>query len=160
MFGCENYRVEIDTEIEPKIHVIGSGEDAYVILEYDLASAIHVVDSLEDLTPVDIFYFTERQNDEMKINLRVISGEMNYTTYGYYYIFSGNEYKGSKKPNYEMLVAFRDQISGFKWKIYDGDYYDEPIPDSEIKRDDDVKEEIEENEPSPKPEKKEGLKEL
>lgn len=61
LIGCENYRCELETDINPTIHILGQGEETKIIMEYQLGP-IDVVDPLEDVDEVDAFFFLERKD--------------------------------------------------------------------------------------------------
>jgi len=161
MVGCEKYRCEINKEINPEINVVGSGVDAYVILEYDLTPSIHVVDALENLESVDIYYFSGKNGKAENINLFIKQGQINLKSDGCYYNFEGTEYKGSKCPSLKTLINNRTDIPEFRWTLYDGDRYD-GILDSELQaKHDDLQKEGDTPKKSPdKPEEKKEMNKL
>lgn len=161
MVGCEKYRCEINKEINPEINVVGSGGDGYVILEYDLTPSIHVVDALENLEAVDIYYFSGKNGKVENINLFIKQGQINLKSDGCYYNFEGTEYKGSKCPSLKTLIDNRTDIPEFRWTLYDGEKYKGGITDAELEKDQElVKDDSVPKQPPEKQSEKKGLNKL
>lgn len=116
--GCENYKYHLETEIDGKIHLIGNGPEAKVIIEYNLGP-FYIVDSIPYLDEVDIFYFSKLPKE---CKFEIVSEKTNWklSADGIYYIYNGAKYKGSKFISVEDAWNNRKSLPGLYWKMIDG----------------------------------------
>lgn len=135
LIGCSiDYKCQIDTKIDPKIHIIGKDKNVKILIEYNLGP-VYVLDQLDNISDVDAFFFHQKKDTFNDIRIKWKTDNYGLSTTYIHYFFNGKEYKGKEYPSFETIYKNRLEIPGIKWLVFEGVEYKDGISSDTLNSD-------------------------